>query len=240
MLFHQSNLPYWLFFGMGVLLFLFVITAGGQDEDLDIDTDLDIDLDADLEVDVDVDSSVDGDFGAMEILGWLGIGKAPLILLLATDLSLWGVLGWMLNVEVGSRLGRVPGTWSGGVVLVSSMLIALFSGSLIARPLGKVFAAFGEDASSDRVLGCIGTVSSALIPVENQGRIGQVDVTDATHNLVTISAVSPNWATISPRWGEKVVVIDRHSQVYLVIAANSPDQDYWLEIYSKSKIPSRR
>jgi hypothetical protein len=120
------------------------------------------------------------------------------------------------------------------------MLIALFSGSLIARPLGKVFAAFGEDASSDRVLGCIGTVSSALIPVENQGRIGQVDVTDATHNLVTISAVSPNWATISPRWGEKVVVIDRHSQVYLVIAANSPDQDYWLEIYSKSKIPSRR
>ncbi len=238
MLFHQSNLPYWLFLGMGVLLFVFVIMAGGQDEDIDIDAD--VDLDADLEVDVDIDTSIDGDFGAMEILGWLGIGRAPLILLLATDLSLWGVLGWMLNVEVGSRLGRVPGTWSGGVVLVSSMLIALFGGSLIARPLGKVFAAFGEDASSDRLLGCIGTVSSAFIPVENQGRIGQVDVIDATHNLVTISAISPKWATVSLHRGEKVVVIDRHSQVYLVIAANSPDRDYWLEIYSKSKIPTKR
>ena len=238
MLFHQSNLPYWLFLGMGVLLFLFVITAGGQDEDLDVDADLD--LDADLEVDAYLEVDADVNFGAMEILGWLGVGRAPLILLLATDVSLWGVLGWMLNVEVGSRLGRVPGTWSGGVVLVSSMLIALFGGSLIARPLGKVFAAFGEDASSDRLLGCIGTVSSAFIPVENQGRIGQVDVIDATHNLVTISAASPNWATVTPHRGEKVVVIDRHSQIYLVIAANSPDQDYWLEIYSKSKIPTRR
>ena len=77
MLFHPANLPYWIFLGMGVLLFLFVIISGGGDDDVDIDTD--------------VDTDADFDFNGL-FLGWLGIGKAPLILLLATDLSLCACL----------------------------------------------------------------------------------------------------------------------------------------------------
>lgn len=218
MLFHPTNLTYWIFLGMGVLLFIFIIISGGGDDDVDIDTD--------------VDTDADFDFNGL-FLGWIGIGKAPLILLLATDLSLWGLLGWMLNVWLEGILNEVPsGAWN-FIVLILSMFLSLFTGGLIARPVGKIFAEFGEDTSSDRLIGRNGTVSSATIPVEKQGRIGQVDVIDKSGNLVTINATVPEWATVIPRHGEAVIVIDRTADVYLAIAANSPDKNHWLRVTNK-------
>ncbi|MEL6461924.1 MAG: DUF1449 domain-containing protein [Cyanobacteria bacterium J06621_15] len=218
MLFHPTNLPYWIFLGMGVLLFIFIIISGGGDDDVDIDTDVDTDADFDL----------NGFF-----LGWVGIGKAPLILLLATDLSLWGLFGWMLNVWLEGILNQIPsGGWN-FIVLILSMFLSLFTGGLIARPIGRIFAEFGDDTSSDRLIGRNGTVSSATIPVEKQGRIGQVDVIDKSGNLVTINANLPEWATVIPRHGETVIVINRQQDVYLAIAANSPDENHWLRVTNK-------
>jgi hypothetical protein len=216
MLFNPANMPYWIILGMGVLLFLFVIISGGGDDDIDIDTDVDSDFD------------ISG-----FAFSWMGIGKAPLILLLATDLSLWGTFGWMFNVWLAEILGRIPNdTWS-FAVLILSLIISLFTGGLIARPIGKVFAEFGEDTSSDRLIGRNGTVSSATIPVEKQGRIGQVDIIDKSGNLVTINATVPEWATVIPRHGEKVIVINRQQDVYLAIAKDSPDINRWLRVTNK-------
>lgn len=208
-------------------MFVLVIGSGGGDSDLDVDADIDTDLDTDVDAGADI--------GGLEILGLLGIGKAPLILLLATDFSLWGIIGWMLNVWVGSLTGNIPTKFFGlgGVVLMASLAISLLSGSLIARPIGKIFASFGEDASSDRFIGCIGTVSSALIPPHHLGKIGQVDVIDPARNLVSINATLPEWATVLPRRGEKVIVIEHPNQTYLVIAKNSPAQEHWLANSSK-------
>jgi Protein of unknown function (DUF1449) len=228
MLFNPANLPYWILLGMGVLLFLFVIASGGGGEDIDVDADVDVDVDADLDA--------DAGFDFAQAMGWLGIGKSPLILLLATDLSVWGVLGWMLNVVVGGVLGFIPVGLVSGLVLFSSLVASLVTGGLIAKPMGQIFAAFGEDASSDRLVGCIGTVSTALIPGQAEGRIGQVDVLDPARNLVTVNAVLPGWATVIPRRGDKVLVIERPGQTYFVIAKDSPDQEHWFNS-SSSKNP---
>ncbi len=214
MLFNPANMPYWILLGMGVLLFLFVIISGGGDDDIDVDTDTDFDLSG-------------------FALSWMGIGKAPLILLLATDLSLWGLFGWMFNVWLGEFTDRVPsGIWI-FIVLILSLVASLFTGGLIARPIGKIFAEFGEDTSSDRLIGRHGTVSSATIPVEKRGRIGQVDIIDKSGNLVTINATVPEWATVIPRHGEKVIAIERQQDVYLAIAKDSPDIDRWLKVTNK-------
>ncbi|MFS0513266.1 DUF1449 domain-containing protein [Nostoc sp. UIC 10607] len=214
MLFSPANLPYWIFLGMGVLLFFFMIISGGGGQDVDAD------------VDVDADSSNELSFG--QFLGWVGFGKAPLILLLATDLSLWGVLGWMLNVFISGTSNSNITAFVGSVILFGSLMISLLMGGLIARPIGKIFAEFGEDASSDRLIGCVGIVTSAYIPTDNQGRIGQVDVLDIKRNFLTISAVIPDWATIAPQRGEKVLIIEHKAQIYVVIAKDSPDQEQWL------------
>ncbi|HAG80492.1 MAG TPA: DUF1449 domain-containing protein [Cyanobacteria bacterium UBA12227] len=236
MLFNLANLPYWIFLGMGVLLFLLVIVSGGGDDDLDVDTDVDVDVDAEVStLDIDADGDAGGDLNLGQILGWLGIGKAPLILLLATDFSLIGVLGWILNVTIGGITGSIPTGFLAGGVTGLSLFISLFIGGLISRPLGRIFAAFGEDASGDRLIGCHGTVSSGTIPMENQGKIGQVDVLDSARNFVTINATLPTWAKIIPGRGMEVLVIDRQAESYLVIAKNSSDEQEWLADSSRLK-----
>ncbi|NET32512.1 MAG: DUF1449 family protein, partial [Cyanothece sp. SIO1E1] len=151
-----------------------------------------------------------------------------LILLIAIDLSLWGLVGWMLNVGLGSILGTIPAAFLGVLVMSGSLAIALFLGGGIARPIGQIFAAFGENTRSDRLIGCQGTVTSATIPYEHSGKIGQVDVIDPARNLVTVSATTPQWATIALRRGAQVLVIEHHPRAYLVIAQDSPEQDRWL------------
>ncbi len=215
-LYNPANLTYGLFIGIGVLLFLLVIIGGLQDDSGDFDTDADIDTETDI------------DLSFLPILGWMGIGKAPLLIVLATDISLWGLFGLILNVLLGSLIGQIPSGFLGTIVFVGSLFTALFSGSLIAKPIGKIFESFGEDASSDRLIGCIGTVTSARIPLETEGKIGQVDVLDNARNLVTISAALPNWATVIPGRGQKVIIIDRQTKFYLVIANDSSDRERWL------------
>lgn len=158
MLFSLTNLPYWIFLGAGLVLFLFVIVSGGGDDDIDVDADVDVDVDvdADIDVDADVDASgntpvdLDGDFSPLQVLTWFGIGRTPLILLLAIDLTLWGFIGWILNATVGELIERSPVGLLAIGIFVGSLAFALFIGSLLSRPLGRVFAAFGEDASGDR------------------------------------------------------------------------------------------
>ncbi|MBC6418732.1 MAG: DUF1449 family protein [Prochloron sp. SP5CPC1] len=219
MLFHPANIAYWIFLAIGVLLFLLVILSGGGDENLE------------LEGDVDADIDTDGNFLPLEILGWLGIGKAPLILLLAIDFSTWGVVGWLLNVVMGNLTGTIPQRFMGlgGVVFLSSLGLSLFLGSTISRPLGKIFADFGEDTSSDRLLGCVGVVTSKEVPYLIEGKIGQADVLDNSRNLVTITICLPQWAKVVPQRGEQVLIIDRTQNGYLVIAKDSTDEELWLD-----------
>ncbi|MDG2989829.1 YqiJ family protein [Candidatus Synechococcus calcipolaris G9] len=222
MLFDLAHLPYWIILGMGILLFLTVILGGIGDEDVDLDGDVDGDL-------LDMDLEAESDISPLMILHWLGFGRAPLILLLATDFSIFGIVGWLLNVVAAGVTGVIPQGWLGGLVFALSLVIALGSGGLIARPLGQVFAQFGEETSGDRLLGCDGTVSSADIPYNREQKIGQITVLDPARNRLTLPCALPDWAQVQPRYGETVMIIDRQASYYLVLAKDSIDQDQWFQ-----------
>ena len=221
MVFDLAHLPYWIFLGVGVLLFLLVIFSGGDDSDIDIDGDVEVDVDVDVDADVDLDASAD--FSALQALGWLGVGQAPLLLLLAIDFTLWGLIGWILNLLFG-----LPGGLLGNAVLIVSLILSLLAGSAIAKPIGKMFVSFSEDTSSDRLVGCTGTVVSQVLPKQPTAQIGQVDVTDSSNNLVSINVQVPDWASATPQRGEKVVIIEYCQSFYLAIAKGSVDEQRWL------------
>lgn len=225
MIFGLANLPYWIFLGLGVVLFLLVIFSGGGDSDGDIDVDGDVDIDGDWDTDLDmeVEADAEGSFSALQALGWLGLGKAPLLLLLAIDFSLWGLLGWVLNLLLGLPTGLL-----GNTVLIVSLILSLFGGSLISRPIGKLFAAFGEDTRRDRLIGCIGTVVSVSLPQQPTPQIGQVDAIDSAHNLVSVNVQLPQWATQIPQRGDKVIIIEYSEPLYLAVAKDSADETRWL------------
>jgi hypothetical protein len=237
MLFDSANFAYWIFLGIGIFFFLSVILSGGgedQDMDVDVDVDLDVDLDVDADIDTDVDTNAevnpdaDSPFAFLSILSWLGLGKAPLMILLAIDFSTWGLTGWILNVFIGSITGKIPQGGLGGLVFFVSLSFSLWIGRLLSIPIGKIFAGFGEDVEGDRLIGCSGIVASKKLPYLVEGRLGQVDVLDPARNLVTIEVSLPQWAKVIPHRGEEVLIIERQKHCYLAIAKDSSDQDKWL------------
>ena len=217
MLFSIAYISYWIFLGIGVCLFLSVIISGAGDDDIDFETDMDAELEAEAE------------FSSLQFLGWLGFGKAPLILLLAIDFSLWGLSGWMANVAIASIVGEIPTGFLGGLILIGSLIFSLFTGSIIARPIGYIFASFGEDTSSDRLVGCVGIVTSKQVPYYSDRKIGQADIRDAARNLVTVPVCLPAWAKVIPSFGQQILVIEQTTNGYLVVAKDSSDEAEWLD-----------
>ncbi len=238
MLLHPANLLYWVLIGIGVTFFLLIIISGGGDEGGNIDSDVDINfesnsfsLDADVEADIESDISGDGDeFNPLQVLTWFGLGKAPLMILLGIDFSAWGIAGWTLNTILGTLTGTIPVRFFGlgGMVFLGSLFIGLWTGKLLSYPIGQIFSSFGEDVTSERLIGCVGTVSSKTIPYLIEGKIGQADVYDTARNLVTISVSLPHWADVIPHHGQQILIIDRQEHSYLGIAKDSPDEDKWI------------
>ncbi|EAZ89234.1 OB-fold-containig protein [Crocosphaera chwakensis] len=238
MLLHPANLIYWVLIGVGVTFFLLIIISGGGDEGGELDSDMDINVDshgfsfeADVETDIDADLSGDGDeFNLFQLLTWFGLGKAPLMILLAIDFSAWGVVGWTLNTILGSLTGTIPDQFFGlgGLVFFLSLFIGLWTGKLLSYPIGQMFASFGEDVKSERLIGCVGIVTSKTIPYLIQGKIGQADVYDTAGNLVTISISLPHWADVIPHYGQAILIIDRQEHSYIGISKDSSDEDKWI------------
>ncbi len=206
MLFDPAHFIYWIFLLIGIALFFLIIFSGAGEEDADSDV---------LEI---------------PVLSFFGFGRAPLFLLLATDFSLWGLSGWLLNTAIGQFTGTLPERfWGwGGVVFLVSLGSSLYMGGLIAQSIGKLFASFGEDASSERLLGCTGTVFSRNIPLTSEGKLGQVNVRDPAGNLLKLDACLPEWAQERPIRGQEVLVIDQEESTYFVIVKDSLDQAQWL------------
>jgi len=203
MVFNAANWPYWVFLGAGLVLFAVSISTGGEEA---------------------LDGEPDTGLLTVLLFGWLGIGRVPFLLLVATDLSLWGVLGWAANVAIG-----VPDAPIAVPIFVGSGAAAVLLGGAIARPLGKIFfAPFSEDARSERLVGCLGTVSSAKLPRLDSGKVGQLDVVDPAKNLVTVNAAIPNNAQVVPQRGDRAIVIDQQGDRFVAIADNSIDRDRWL------------
>lgn len=234
MLFHLANFPYWLMLAVGLLFFGLTMVAGDGDDDLDFDLDGDLDLGP---LDLDMDGGDDGavESGAsmpLQILAFFGLGKVPLMILLGIDFSLWGILGWMMNVAVGTIAGGMPTRLLGlaGLVLLVSLGLSLWLGRLLSRPIASMFQTYSEDVSGDRVIGCVGTVTSKKLPFLAQGKIGQAHVYDNAGNLLTLSVSLPDWATVIPHHNQEILIIDQSPRGfgYLAIAKDSSDADKWL------------
>ena len=240
MLFHLANLPYWLLLLVGVLCLGLMVISGDGDDELDFEPaiagspDLNLDV-TDLDVDIDDGSDLETAVSApipLQVLAFFGVGKVPLMILLGIDFSLWGIIGWILNVGVGSVTGTMPTRFFGlaGLILLTSFGLSLWIGRLCSRPIASLFKTFSQDVSGDRVIGCVGTVTSKKLPYLINGKIGQAHVYDSAGNLLTLSVSLPDWAAVVPHHNQEILIIDQSPQGYgyLAIAKDSSDEDKWL------------
>jgi hypothetical protein len=191
-----------LLFGLLLLEILFavmggtILGAGGEAEapDLDVDApdlgDLDIDLDIDgLEIDpgdlelaefADLDAADGasaGAEGAGGLAAWLGFGKMPALIWLASVLLGFGVSGYVLQLLITTFLGG-PAPWllPGAPAAIAAIFFAKGFGALFARLLPKT----ETESVSERHLGRrIGIVTQGTA---RRGKPAEVRVTDRFGN----------------------------------------------------------
>jgi membrane protein implicated in regulation of membrane protease activity len=225
------NLPFTLMLGLGVVLAglqLLGLSNDGDtdadadgDVDADVDTDADIDPDIDQDIDRDIDQDLDHDvehdmsrdsLSGFSWLAFIGIGKAPLMVVLLIVLMTTGLLGWFLNGLAVGILGLFP-----GLLLLATFLVSLAAGSLVSsrvtRFIGRALPPVSTTATRAQALvGRPGTVISPFV----DGRYGMVHLRDDGGTLISLFAVTEDEQPIAR--GDSVLLLsyDASQRRYLV------------------------
>ena len=209
----EISLWYNLIFTVPILLVIFYLILQifglaldfGGDSDVDVDAGgADIDADADADIDVDADADAGVDFSAFErALGFINVGKVPLVIIIATFLLFWGVSGFMLNGIIQNIFGNFPSAFimaSCGVALVVGVIGTKFLSGVIARLFPTVES---YSSNNESLLGQMGQVVSREITTE----FGRAKVEDPYGNALTIFCKIQTGKEV-PKRGDEIVLID--------------------------------
>jgi membrane protein implicated in regulation of membrane protease activity len=221
-----------------VLVFLTITSlmslVGGAfdaaDHNVEVDADTDVDLDAHVDVDSELDLDADGHISSVEhatglahgqpgadhglfisALVALGVGRAPLVMLLQILLLMWGVIGFSLHQAAGVREPSAL-LWSLPTTFVLSVLLTRG----IAQAFSRFYNPF-ETAAVKRhqIVGKTGTV---VYPVDAEQ--GTVNVRDEFGTLHRVRARTQHGELDS---GKQIIVIgyDPDQKLYQVDDAST-------------------
>ena len=192
------------------------------DHDLDQNLDLDHDAGFDHELDHDLDQNMAHDISheAAELPAWatllhfLGVGQAPLTMVVVVLVGGFGILGWVFNALVLDLFSTYPG-WALLPVLAITTLIGIWFTSRAARRLGRAVPAFASTATSvKRLVGRRGYVSSPQV----DHSYGQVKLRDPGGTSLTVFAVVDPGKPPVPRDAEVFLVeYDPVKKVFVVV-----------------------
>jgi membrane protein implicated in regulation of membrane protease activity len=148
---------------------------------------------------------------------FLGVGRAPLMLVLQTFLLLWGVVGICLNLTVN------PGTPASLIVSVPVSFIAAAVGT---RGLALTFARFFRQIESYHVEEgqLVGKTGQVVFTVD--GEMGTIHLHDEHGTLHRLSARTKRGPLDS---GQQVIVVDYDSK----------ENVYWVDDVERFADPKR-
>lgn len=195
----------------GVLVLGAALGLVGADAEAELDVDADADADADADVDVDGDHDLPA-----AALALLGVGRAPLSLLLITLLVAFGATGICLNLLLEPWLGSP---------LARGVLAVLGAGSasmLAGGAMSRLFARFvpGLESYATEAHDVIGVTGVAEMRIT--GRFGVARVSDRTGTPLQLRCRAH--ATDIPKGSEIVVVdFDDERRIYTVDSTAEKD-----------------
>lgn len=223
------NLPYTSFISLALLLAIVQLMglggepAEGADLAAHADADADAEAPADLEADAHLDHDLEqGDLGqsALGLLAFLGVGKAPLFVVLPILFGLIGLLGWLFNGAAQSLLGGLAG-WTFGLGLIAAVGAGSLASARLARLIGRALPPISTTASrAELLVGRAGTVISPFV----DERYGLVHLRNAGGTLMSVFAISGQLAgAVAIRRGQSVVLVAYQAEQrrYVVVPAES-------------------
>jgi membrane protein implicated in regulation of membrane protease activity len=164
------------------------------------------DVDHAVDHDVDHGAEASGTPAGLSLLAFIGLGKAPLLVVLLIFFGSIGILGWILNSVVQGVFGNYPDPASLAVMPLSVIGGGLIS-SRTARFIGRVVPPVSTTATHAQTLvGRRGTVISPFV----DEKYGLVHLRDQGGTLINVFAVIPSGEPI--KRGAEVVLVSYDPQ----------------------------
>ena len=179
----------------------------------DIDADVDIDIDADPGLDA---SQVPVVTPVSKVLGWLRVGKVPVLVLLVIFLTSFGLIGLTVQALIHNILGFfLPGIVASGVVFIVTLPVVRFFSGVIAMIIPKD----ETDAVSEKSL--IGRIAIITIGTAKKGSPAEAKVKDQ-HGLTHYVMAEPDQGGEVYTTGTAILLIKRNGSVFSAIENTNP------------------
>lgn len=186
----------------------------------EIDADIDLDLEADYSggpFDADAPSVPNGPSpGALsQILGWLCVGKVPVLVLLIVFLTAFGLGGFIIQGLISGVIGlSLPAI----IAVVPALFVAIPSTRIAGLTLAKIMPKEQTEAVSQKHF--IGKVATIVRGEARKGAPAEAKLTDSfgqTHYVL----VEPDDDTESFRQGAGVIIVRQSGSIYQAIVNTS-------------------
>lgn len=157
-----------------------------------------------------------GHGGFSNVLGWLHVGKVPVMIVIAALLGAFAFIGMMLQGAAAGALGApLPGFAAGALAL----LAALPATRYLCGGLAKIMPREETDAVSAESF--IGRVAEIIRGEARQGAPAEAKLTDArgqTHYIL----VEPDAAGAVFHQGAEVLIVERSGALYRAARNETP------------------
>lgn len=157
----------------------------------------------------DIDLQADAD---LDPLGWLGVGRLPLLMLLVVFLALFGILGLMLQQLMQDWVGAPLSPWIAGPAVGFA---ALPLTGLAAQGLARILPRDFTTAVPLEIL--VGTGAQIVTGRATQGSPARARAQDP-HGQVHYVMVEPDIAGQAFEEGESVLLVRREGECFRAIS----------------------
>lgn len=165
---------------------------------------------------LDLDTSIDADVGTSgalsRFLGWLRIGKVPILMLLIIFLFLFGIIGLFVQICVKESLGfflhfilAIP------IAIVLSLPCVRVLGGLIEKLMPK------DETTAVSSISLIGRVATITLGVARVNYSAEAKVRDQ-HGLTHYIRVEPESEEFEFKQGDEVLLVSMNENIYKAIS----------------------
>jgi membrane protein implicated in regulation of membrane protease activity len=155
----------------------------------------------------DLDASADAD--GFELLGWLGVGHVPLLILLVVLLALFGMIGLTLQQLVSAIAGVPLAPWNAAAIaFVASLPLLGISARGLARIIPK------DETTAIGLDSLLGKRATITVGTARRGSPAQARVRDV-HGQSHYVMVEPNGDADAVAEGGTVLLIRREGNIFI-------------------------
>jgi len=191
------------------------------DLDMDADVDLDVDLGADINADIDADLDTDFSGGStptnlIHLLGWLSIGKVPVMILVMVFLTVFGLTGLLLQNFVYGTVGIfMPSLIASIPAFVAGLFGMRYGGKGLAHVIPK------DETSAVSENSFVGLIATIVLGTASNGNPAQAKLSDSFDQTHYIMIEPDNVGEAFPQ-GSKILVVRKNKNMFYGIHPNSP------------------